>query len=195
MSQQATIRVLIADAQSVFAYGLRRRLEEAGDFEIVAQATDAAEAVRLSAAVHPTLAFLDSELLAPESGSLARLARDDGPKVILWAPGGDTGRLLDSLRLGVRGLLARTAPLGLAEKAARCVAAGQYWIGRDAVGDIVRWLREVQPLPPGRVSGARASSPQLTTREREIVSAVAAGRTNREIAARLSVRRTRSGTT
>lgn len=187
MRPRSVSRVLIADSQPLFGHGVRRLLEDAGGFEVVAQVTAAGEALRLSDSLHPNLAFLDAALLTPEYEVLTQLVRDGGdPKVILWAPSGDAGALLGVLRLGARGILERTAPLSLAEKAARCVATGQYWIGREAVSDMVRWLRETRSAHA--IASPNASpDAHLTPREREIVSAVAAGSSNKEIATRLSV--------
>ncbi len=182
------LRVLVADTQPVYRLGLRRALEEAGGFEVVAEASNVPDAIQAATARAPDMAFLDSAL-PPSSGldALREMARsDDGPpRSILVVPAFDGDRLLEHVRLGLRGVLDRSAPLGFVVKAARCIASGEYWIGREAVGDLVRSLRR-EPLPEDGAHSADAAQ-RLTRREREIASEVAAGHCNKEIATRFSL--------
>jgi len=180
------IRVAIADDHPILREGLRRLLEDDGGFEVVGQASDGAEAVRLARELHPDVLLLD--LAMPRVSGLEALrelsAWAAGPRVLLLTVAIEDAQVVEALQLGARGVVLKEAATELLFKAIRNVEAGQYWVGRDVVTDIVRHLRE-RAAP----AGPRTPSPaeRLTAREREIVAAVAEGESNREVAQRLAL--------
>jgi DNA-binding NarL/FixJ family response regulator len=186
MTERAEIiRVVIADDHPVLREGLRRLLEDDGGFEVVGQAADGAEAVRLARDVQPDVLLLD--LAMPRVSGLEALRElagsSSGPRVLVLTVAIEDAQILEALELGARGVVLKEAATELLFKAIRSVVAGQYWVGRDIVTDIVRHLRE------RAAAGRRLPSPaeRLTPREREIVAAVAAGESNREVAHRLGL--------
>jgi DNA-binding NarL/FixJ family response regulator len=179
------IRVVIADDHPILREGLRRLLEDDGGFEVVGQAPDGAEAVRLARELRPDVLLLD--LAMPRVSGLEALRElatsAEGPKVLVLTVAIEDAQIVEALELGARGVVMKEAATELLFKAIRSVVAGQYWVGRDVVTDIVRHLRE------RAAAGRRQPSPaeRLTPREREIVAAVAAGESNREVAHRLAL--------
>jgi two-component system, NarL family, nitrate/nitrite response regulator NarL len=180
------IRVVIADDHPILREGLRRLLEDDGGFEVVGQASDGAEAVRLARGLRPDVLLLD--LAMPRVSGLEALrelsVQEGGPRVLLLTVAIEDAQIVEALQLGARGVVLKEAATELLFRAIRTVVGGQYWVGRDTVTDIVRHLRERAAAAAGR---RPSPAERLTPREREIVAAVAAGDSNREVAVRLGL--------
>jgi len=180
------IRVVIADDHPILREGLRRLLEDDGGFQVVGQAADGAEAVRLVRELQPDVLLLDLAMpRVPGLEALTELsAEGSATKVLVLTVAIEDAQIVEALELGARGVVMKEAATELLFKAIRAVVAGQYWVGRDTVSDIVRHLRE----RAASAAGKRLSPvDRLTPREREIIAAVAAGESNREVAQRLSL--------
>ena len=179
-----TIRVLIADDHPIFRDGLSRLLEDEGGFEVVGQAADGVEAVRLARELLPDVLLLD--LAMPRASGLDALHQlssvNNGPRVLLLTVAIDNMQTVEALRHGARGVVLKETATELLYKAIRSVVAGQYWVGHQAVTDVVRHLQELS-------SARREPTPadRLSRRERQVIVGVASGETNREIAARLGL--------
>ena len=185
MTAPQRIRIVIADDHPILREGLRRLLEDDGGFEVVGQAADGTEAVRLARERQPDVLLLD--LAMPRASGLDALrelsALNTGMKVLLLTVAIEDAQIVEAIELGARGVVLKEAATELLFKAIRSVVAGQYWVGHDTVTDIVRHLRELS------AAARRGPSPaeRLTARERQVVAGVATGESNREIASRLGL--------
>jgi DNA-binding NarL/FixJ family response regulator len=184
-TERKAIRVLIADDHPIFRDGLSRLLADEPDFEVVGQASDGREAVQQARQLKPDVLLLDVAM--PRANGVDALrelgASDDGPHVLLLTVAIDDAQLVEALQLGARGVVLKEAATELLYKAIRSVVAGQYWIGRETVTDIVRHIRDQAE----RARKGAIPADRLSLRERQVIAGVASGESNKEIAGRLGL--------
>jgi DNA-binding NarL/FixJ family response regulator len=180
---QGCVRILIAEEQAVVREGLRRLLECEEGFAVVGVADRPAQAALLLAETTPDLVLMGIGASAePTLVTLRNLqAMAPGMRVLLM--GETTVPVSDILLAGARGILRADSRPDELFKAIRTVAAGQYWVGRGAFGEVVEFLRSQASRG---TNGARDST-GLTARERQVAIGASRGESNREIAARLGL--------
>jgi two-component system nitrate/nitrite response regulator NarL len=176
------IRLVIADDHPIFRDGLRRLLEAESDLKVVGEARDGAEAVKLARQLKPDIMLLD--LAMPKHPGLEALrdlsnGESHSVRVILLTAAAEKKEIVEALQLGARGVVLKDSATQLLLKAIHTVMAGEYWVGRESVSNLVQYLRNLV-----QSSGDEAKQKKfgLTPRELEIVSAVVAGFANKEIA-------------
>ena len=182
-SSKQQVRVVIADAHPIFRDGLRRLLESEADFKVIGEASDGAEAVKLTRQLKPDILLLD--LAMPKHPGLEALRELSVPanatpvRVILLTAAAEKSQIVEALQLGARGVVLKGSATKLLLKAIQTVMAGEYWVGRESVSNLVQYLRT---LMQSTHEEARQKKFGLTPRELEIVSAVVGGFSNKEIA-------------
>jgi DNA-binding NarL/FixJ family response regulator len=180
-----SIRILIADDHPIVRDGLRRLLETEPDFQVVGQAADGREAVKLVREVQPDVLLLDLSMpRLPGLEVLRELSDSASPvRTILLAAAIEKEQIIEALQMGARGVVLKESATQLLFKGIRTVMAGQYWVGREKVSDLVAALRGLV------ASGGEKPDKNfgLTRRELEIVSTIVAGYTNRDIAQKFSL--------
>lgn len=176
----ATVRIAIADDHAIFRDGLRRLLESEPGFVVVAEASNGADAVRLVKQHQPDVLLLD--LAMPVSNGLDTLAAlgATATRVLILTAEIRKPDLVKALQLGVRGVVLKEAATQQLIDSIRRVMRGQTVIGEGAVEDLVRAIRE-----PG--DGRQDRPYGLTAREREILSAIGMGLSNKDIAAQFGI--------
>jgi len=176
-------RILIADDHPIFRDGLRRLLETEPDLKVIGEACDGAEAVKLAKQLKPDILLLD--LAMPRHPGLEALremssaSNQNAVRVILLTAGAEKNQIVEALQLGARGVVLKDSATQLLLKAIHTVMAGEYWVGRESVSNLVQYLRT---LVQSSGEEARQKKFGLTPRELEIVSAVVAGYSNKETA-------------
>jgi DNA-binding NarL/FixJ family response regulator len=183
---RTAIRVVIADAHPVVREGLRRLLQAEEGFTVIGEAEKGSQAVDLVKSERPDVLMLDNGMPGLSAVQVLReLSSMDTPcRVILLNAALDRAEILEVLRLGAKGVMAKNTTIALMIKSIRTVMAGQYWIGRESVSDLIGCLI---PRRPGDPALPFAGKADLTSRELQIVTAVGNGYSNKEIASRLSL--------
>jgi two-component system nitrate/nitrite response regulator NarL len=178
------IRIVIADDHPIFRDGLRRLLESEPNLKVVGEACDGAEAVKLARQLKPEILLLDLAMPRhPGLEALREMSTGAGPnnsvRVILLTAAAEKNQIVEALQLGARGVVLKDSATQLLLKSIHTVMAGEYWVGRESVSNLVQYLRT---LVQSSGEEARQKKFGLTPRELEIVSAVVAGYSNKEIA-------------
>lgn len=181
------IRILIADDHPLFRDGLRRLLESEPGFEVVAEASDGDELLALTRKFKPDILLLDLSMPRRDGMAVLReLAAARIPvRTLLLTASIDQAQIVQALRLGAYGVILKESTTQRLFDSIRCVMAGQYWVGRESVSDLVKALRSAGGSSNG--GGMRARDFGLTPREMQIVTLVVAGYSNPDIAQRCSI--------
>jgi two-component system, NarL family, nitrate/nitrite response regulator NarL len=181
-----TTTIAIADDHAIFRDGLRRLLDAEPGFRVVAEASDGARIVAAVQEAQPDVLLLD--LVMPGVGGLEALqvlaAAKSSVRTIVLTARFDSESLLTAFELGARGVLLKEASTALLFKSIRSVMAGCYWLGHGHVASADEAVARQRAQLEARLRKERFS---LTRRELEIVAAVAAGESNKEIAERLAI--------
>jgi DNA-binding NarL/FixJ family response regulator len=186
----APIRVLIADDQRVVREGLSMLVGLIEDVKVVGVACDGAEAVRLAEAQQPDVILMD--LRMPDLDGIAATAqlceRLPSARVLVLTTYVDEDAIVPALQAGALGYLTKDASAEQIETAIRAVHAGQTHLDPAVQERLVAAVISRPPAPadPGNLTpGDRKPPAGLTIREAEVLSLLASGLSNAEIAQRL----------
>jgi DNA-binding NarL/FixJ family response regulator len=181
------IRVVLADDQDLVRIGLRVLIDTEDDLEVVGEAADGEEALRVIRASKPDVVLLDVRMpLRDGLWTLRQVAADPAltpVRVIVLTTFELDEYVFEALRLGASGFLIKDTKPAELLRAIRVVAAGESLLSPSVTRRVVDHFAQ----QPGWPSRTHPRLDSLTEREREIVGLVAAGLTNDEIAGRLVV--------
>lgn len=178
------MRVLLADDHSIVRRGMRSLLETESSIEVVAEAADGLEALRLCEEHHPDLLILDVAMPKLNGIDVAARAQkmQPPPLAIMLSMHLDESYVMRALNAGARGYLLKDATDEDLLPAIRAIAAGKSFFSPAVSGVLAEeYMQQLQER------GLTDSYDLLTDREREVLQLLAEGRANKEVAALLDV--------
>jgi DNA-binding NarL/FixJ family response regulator len=178
------IKVMLVDDQNLVRKGVRSLLELSEEIEVVAEAADGAEAIRMIPEVSPDVVLLDMRMPGLSGlDVLKRLSADQAlPPTIILTTFDDDELVLDGIRSGARGYLLKDVALADLVSAIRTVAEGGSIVKPAVTQRLLKGLANLQ----NDFSSLDQPDP-LTDRETEILRLMAGGYSNKEIANSLGV--------
>ena len=187
------IRIAIADDERLFRDALRALLETEEGFSVVGGAADGLETVHLVQRVQPDVLLLDLAMPGLAGlDALRALARGRvGVRTLVLTGSITRDDIIAALQLGARGVVLKDAAPEVLFRSIRAVFEGGYWLGEEAIGDLLQAMRTLAPQSASPLASPAPAAARrrfnLTARELEIIRAVVAGNTNKEIAKQFGV--------
>jgi DNA-binding NarL/FixJ family response regulator len=178
-----TIRVLVADDQSMVRAGFRMLLAGEDDIEVVAEASNGLEAVDKAARFHPTVVLMDIRM--PELDGLQAtrriLAADNGARILILTTFDLDEYVFEALRAGASGFVLKDDSPEQLIAAIRTVADGEALLSPTVTRRVIqKFARTPRPVPPKGLD-------DLSDRERDVFHLIARGLSNGEIAEELYI--------
>ena len=177
------IKILLAEDHKIVREGTRQLLEQYADMEIVGEAADGLEAIRLTGELHPDVVVMDVRLPRLNGIEATRTIATRFPliHILILSAYDDDSYVFPLLEAGASGYLLKTASGSELAEAIRRVIAGETTLSPRITAKLVDHL--------GKRGSRRAAaiSPRLTEREMEVLRATAAGQPNKTIAGNLTI--------
>jgi two-component system response regulator NreC len=177
-------RIILADDHAVMRCGLKLLLEQQDDFQVIGEAGDGREAVRLAESLKPDVAVLDVTMPNLNGIEAAWQIKAKHPEIgiVVLSMHADEGYVLRALKAGARAYLLKESPASDFLRAIRSVTEGKAFfspiVSRLLVEDYVRQMQ---------AKDIEDSYELLSLREREVLQLIAEGRTNKEVAGLLNL--------
>ena len=181
-----TIRVLVADDQAMVRAGFRMLLSREPGIEVVGEARDGVEAVRLTAQCRPTIVLMDIRMPRLDGLEATRLilAGEEPPRVLVLTTFDLDEYVFEALNAGASGFVLKDDPPEQLIAAVRTVAAGDALLSPAITKRVIRQFTRIpRPAPPKELD-------ELTAREKDILRLIAEGLSNTEIGQRLYISET-----
>jgi len=182
-----TIRLLLVDDQTLFREGLEILLSVQKDIHVVGQACNGQEAVEVAARVQPDVVLMDVRMPVLDGVRATRLLKDAQPqsKVIVLTTFDDDEYIFDALRAGAVGYLLKDVASSQLVEAIRAAARGESILEPSVAAKVIAEFTRLSRLVPSAQMDQLVEP--LSERELEILSLIARGASNKEIASQLYI--------
>lgn len=177
-------RIVLVDDHAVLRQSLRSVLNDEPDLEVVAEAQDGLQAMRVIREEAPDLVLLDIRMPKMDGTSILREIKRISPetKVLVLTMHEDEGCILGAFKNGVNGYSLKTLPCDELINAIRTVLQGNLYVSPEIAGRVMTWY-----LSGPNHREPKSSLDTLTDREREVLKLVAEGHSNKEVASALYI--------
>jgi two-component system nitrate/nitrite response regulator NarL len=174
------IRIVVIDDHTLFRRGITALLARVADFEVVGEAADGFEGIRVAAQLRPDVVLLDLNMPGISGIDALHAILKDAPDthLVMLTVSEDGDDLMRALKAGAQGYLLKNIESDFLVDAVRRAADGESVMSPEMTGKLMRTVRE---------GAATAAQPALSPREREILGHLARGASNKEIARDLDV--------
>jgi len=178
------IRVLIVDDHTLFRSGIKSLLQRHEEFEIVEEAGDGLEGIKRAKSLQPDVVLLDLHMPGISGREAVKLIVEEVPStnVLMLTVSEDADDLLETLKAGATGYLLKNIETETLVDAIRRAARGESIISPQMTAKLIQGVRS-----QNRAAPAVAEKEKLSPREREILSCLARGESNKEIARALEL--------
>jgi DNA-binding NarL/FixJ family response regulator len=178
-----SVRVLIADDHPLFREGMRGRLDRVADVAVVGEAASGDEAVELAHKLDPHVILMDIKMPGLNGIEATREIQQASPQigVLVLTMFEDDDSVFAAMRAGAKGYLLKDSGGEGVVHAIRAVASGEAVFGPGVAERIIGFFSAPRAAAPQR------AFPELTEREEEVLSLVAQGKSNQQIARQLFV--------
>ena len=187
--RKGNVRIVIADDHPIVRDGLKKLLSLEDDFEVVGEASDGREVMEKVRATEPDVLLLD--LRMPNLNGLSTLEilqqSNHSTRVIVLTASEDKDEFVQAMKLGCRGILLKQTDPDLIVKSIRKVNAGEIWLDSHTTAVVMTQFSNGLRSSNGNGGGAARDRNPLSTREREIVSLIAQGYKNKEMAEKMFI--------
>jgi DNA-binding NarL/FixJ family response regulator len=181
------IRVVVVDDHALFRRGLQMVLGAEDDIEVVGEASDGTEALKVAAETTPDIVLMDVRM--PRRGGIdATMAIKDAvpsAKIIMLTISDEEGDLFDAIKAGAMGYLLKEISIEEVASAVRAVFTGQSLISPSMASKLLNEFATMVRKDDDRQQ--QVPTPRLTDREMEVLKLVAKGMNNRDIAKKLFI--------
>lgn len=173
------VKVLIADDQTLFREGIKDLLENEKSVEVIGEAADGSEVVRLAKKLRPDVILMDIKLPHLDGVSATRLIRKELPatNVLILSSYEDEAHVMESIQAGANGYLSKMLPAAELVNALKAFANDGVMIPQQVMGKLLQGLRQM--------SSTEGSPVSLTKTEIRVLVLLGSGMSNKEIAAKM----------
>jgi DNA-binding NarL/FixJ family response regulator len=189
-STSKPIRILLADDHPIFRDGLKQLLGLEKDFEVVGETGYGDDVIPAVEKLHPDILLLDLKM--PGTHGLTILQKMQAAaletKVIVLTASEDKNEFVQAMKLGTCGIVLKQSATELLFKSIRKVYQGEIWLDSHTTAAVIRQFASGEEVPSGGATNGRSRDRlPLSQREREIVTLVAQGFKNKEMAEKMFI--------